>query len=873
VIRRLVPYLLLPLSLIACALASSPWLRAFPSGVMSIPLFGAALLSVLAPLIVVGIGLRKLWATALIDLVLFIFYELLVTLRAPAGFDSLYNGLVHGPSQILTFALPLVSPRTLLVAPVALCWISGAIIGECVARGWQSVLPYVTLLVTFGLSYAGTARAITSSADGRRYDTLLAGALLFALLLLRAAQAWVIQDHGAETTQPDGVLPLRGLAIGTVLSVAIALGAAGLVQSNAFTGRPVTPARVPPLDQGQPLTPVSFVAGLRPSDPKSKGKVLFRVTTDRTSSSYISLATVDFYDGDGWSFSRTFRPSGGVIPVDTDPSLRPHGGGVDQQYSIDAGPMTSVPWMPYLNRAEKVTGTSVNIDAQSGMIVPTRTLHAGSSYTVHSDETTKTFDQLTKTAAVGSGLQTDTTLANDLSDPLGALITSLAQETGTSSSQIIPFLQAVAKDFRTRSSLAGAPATTTPTPSAPPSTTPAKTSGAKTSGAKPTHPPAKPPRSTKKSAKRPGHHFLGAIPDAKSSTHKRAPRTTPRATTHAVTTPTPTPTPSASAHSGGTTFADVLASIRASHSATPEQYATLMALVARKLNVPARLVSGFRVSSPNGGATLPAGTYNVTTAEAWTWVEIPISGLGWVVLDPSPGTYSGVAPQQSASAQPTQSPSPSPTNNALLTQANNGNAVSKPSKIPHSSSSSAATIVLVIVIAWVVLVAVLVALLLTRKRVRARRRRRTGDPRRRLLGAWQESLDVLVESGLPDLTYLTSAEVATTTGERFGGEPAAQARYIGDAANLAIFSPTSWVGPGEAEAAWRAQAVLSKAVRRRLGWRDRIGAGLRYHRNRTARAQVGPTSWSAAAKVRSAASGRGRHARPGRRRARRSPSK
>src|SRR4051794_23363338 len=134
--RRLVPYTLLPLSLIACALASSPWLRAFPSAVLAVPLFGAAVLSVLAPVIVVGIGVRRLWLTALVDFVLFVFYELLVALREPVGFDTLYRGLLHGPSQILSFALPLVSPRTLLVAPVALCWLSGALIGECVARGW-----------------------------------------------------------------------------------------------------------------------------------------------------------------------------------------------------------------------------------------------------------------------------------------------------------------------------------------------------------------------------------------------------------------------------------------------------------------------------------------------------------------------------------------------------------------------------------------------------------------------------------------------------------------------------------------------------------------------------------------------------------------
>jgi AraC-like DNA-binding protein len=193
--------------------------------------------------------------------------------------------------------------------------------------------------------------------------------------------------------------------------------------------------------------------------------------------------------------------------------------------------------------------------------------------------------------------------------------------------------------------------------------------------------------------------------------------------------------------------------------------------------------------------------------------------------------------------------------------------------VPHSHGISTTALVLIVLAAVAAALLLFGLFLLGRKRVRVRRRRRLGDPRRRLLGAWQESLDVLEESGLPDLSHLTSAEVATVTGERFGAQPAAQARYIGDAANVAIFSPTSWVGPAEADAAWRAQVVLSKAVRRRLGWRDRLGASVRYHRSRRATAAAGPSSWMAAAEARrQAAMNRGRHA-SGQRRRRRERSK
>ncbi|HVU93289.1 MAG TPA: transglutaminase domain-containing protein [Jatrophihabitans sp.] len=832
VLRRALPYTLLPLSLIACGLASAPWLRAFPSNVLAVPLFGAALLSVIAPLIVVGIGVRPLWLTALIDLVLGVFYELLATLREPFAFDHLWSGLVHGPSQILSFALPLVSPRELMVAPVALCWLTGAVIGECVARGWQSVLPYLGLLVTFGLAYAGTVRAVTSVDDGRRYDTLLAAALLVTLLLLRAAQAWVVQDESAEMTQPDGMMPLRGLAIGAVLSLVITALAAGLVQSSSFTGQPATPARTPPVDEGRPLTPVAFVAGLRPNNPTAKGTPLFKVTTDRAGSRYIELSSVNFYDGDGWSFDRTFRPSGGVVPADADVTMRPKGPAVSQTYTIGKGAMTTVPWMPYESRVRRVTGVGVNIDPDSGMVVPANMLHTGEQYTVRSQVPSQTFDDLTRSAQIGtSALAGDLGLAGDLQAPLATLVQSLATETGTSTSDPVAFLQAVAKQFRTKSALAGAPVSPSASGSVP--------------GGRFLQPVAVKP--THKASHKPSHK-----PSRKPSSHPP--------TSHSASPSSPaSSSASRSPHTGGTTFADVLASIRADHSATPEQYATLMALIARKLLVPVRVVTGFRLPAAQDGSALPAGTYTVTTAEAWTWVEIPIRDQGWVVLDPSPGTYAGRPPTPPAGTTPSSTPSSSPAPSAALTNGNEGNAPAPKSPITHHHSITTTSLVVLIAVVLAAMIVLVLLGMLLRKWTRVRRRRRPGDPRRRLLGAWHESLDFLVEAGLPEPRSMTSAEVAAATNERFGGEPAAQVRYIGDAANLAIFSPTSWVGPAEADAAWRAQAVLARTVRRRLDWRRRIGTRFRYHRNRRPTPLIAPASWTAAARARAAAGRGGKH--------------
>lgn len=801
-LSRSLPVALLVLSIAACGLASSPWLRAYPSAVLAAPLFGAALLSVLIPFAVVNIGLRKLWQTALVDLVGYLFFVTLVALREPLGYSDLVRGLVHGPSQILSFALPLVGPRPLLVAPVTLCWLCGTVIGECIGRDWQSVLPYATSLVTFGLAYAATERAVASEMNARRVETLLAAGLLLVLLLLRTVHAWIEPDEAPPPDSPgEALLPVRGVAIGTVVAIVVTVAVAAAVQSDAFAGHAAVTARTPPVDQSQPLTPLSFVAGLRPANPDATGAPLFTMTVDQPASRYVAIGDVDSYNGDSWSFARTFRPSGGVVPGDLDPSLRPTSTPVTQQYTITSPLLTEAPWMPFLFRPQRVIGTSVNIDAASGMIVPSNPLHVGERYSVISRAATRSFASLPATALPGTSYQAiDLQLPVSVTNSLSPVIDALSTETHTPATPAIPFLQHLSEDLHRHYGLTGAPApSTSPTPTSPPPS---------------------------------------------SATTSRSGTGSPRPSA-------PTPSGSSAARIGGTSFAAVLASILgSSRSATPEQYATLVALIARKLDIPARVVTGFRLPARKHATTVTPGTYTVTTGDAWTWVEIPIQGQGWVVLDPSPGRGSSQAgPAQQG---PSPSNSASPPARVLITQSPSGVGVAAGPKgqVPAPRSYPVAT---VLGIAGAAVVAVIVLVLLTvlvRKSVRRRRRAGARDPRRRVVGAWQESIDLLVEAGLPDVATLTSAEIADAAGQTFGAESAEHARALGSSANTAIFSPSTWIGPDEADAAWNAHGALRRSVRRRLTIRQRIGARLRYHRPPRSRPVEGPTSWTAAAVMR-----------------------
>lgn len=782
-VRRMVPTLVLPLTVIATGWASAPWLRAYPSSVLAVPLFGAAVLSVVVPMLAERFGARQLWQGVLVDLATWLVYSLFVVLHEPTGVGDLVRGLVNGPAQILSFALPLVSPRTLLVAPVTLCWLTGAVAGQCLARRWYSLVPYAGWLIAFGLSYAATERAaVSNDQNDLFYDAVLAIGLLVTLLLLRLAQSWVRQDESAQSTQDDSVLPLRGLALGVAITLVVGLVATAFSHGLGASSRSATPERVPSVKNSVPLTPVAFIAGLRPADPKATGSPVFSVQVDRASPNYFSVANLDFYDGDGWSFQRTFRPSGGVIPADTDPSLDVGATPVTQEYRVDGDVLTRAPWMPYLYRPQRVTGIQISVDPASGMIVPTQTLRNGDTYQVRSKVSDASF------ASLGSGaLPATSTPPIDLSVPgslrttLSVVVSSLATEIGVQPSQPIAYLQALLADLHANYTL--------------------------------------------------------------SRSQPVARTTSPSATAGASLAPSPP-------HTGGTGFADVLASALGPYrSATPEQYATLFTMVARQLGVPARIVTGFRVPLSPHAASLAPGNYPVTTADAWTWVQIPIRGAGWVDVDPSPGSYTTPTGQGAGAAS---SPSPTtapPTRNALITPSAGGHAVASKSPVPHGSSGSPlATVVTVLAVAAALLIVVLL-LLLMRKQVRVRRRRKVPDPRLRLLNAWRESLDMLTESGLPDLTRLTSAEVAAATRNQFGAEPGAVAESLGRAANAVVFSTSVPVAAGDADAAWRNEQLLRTQVRRRLPLRGRIAAGLRYHRPPRSKPILSPASWTAAARA------------------------
>jgi len=181
-----------------------------------------------------------------------------------------------------------------------------------------------------------------------------------------------------------------------------------------------------------------------------------------------------------------------------------------------------------------------------------------------------------------------------------------------------------------------------------------------------------------------------------------------------------------------------------------EQYASAMALMARSLGYPARVVMGFAptVTASESAAGSPV---KVTGHDVTAWVEVPFQGIGWVPFLPTP-TQTDVPqdqvpkPQTQPQPQVRQPPRSQNNENDLVTKVQIDN-TDKKSKDAFALPAWAVAAGLGVGIpALLILVPLLVVSAL--KRRRAARRRSAPRKRDAVAGAWDELLDRVGELGI-----------------------------------------------------------------------------------------------------------------------------
>lgn len=226
-----------------------------------------------------------------------------------------------------------------------------------------------------------------------------------------------------------------------------------------------------------------------------------------------------------------------------------------------------------------------------------------------------------------------------------------------------------------------------------------------------------------------------------------------------------------------------------------EQFAVAMALMARQLGIPARVVMGFYPAQD--AATTAAGGVAITGTDAHAWVEVPFqdgSGIRWVSLDPTPDedqqpqeqdprANSKPEPQVLQEPPPPEEPAEPPLQ-AIPEAAENDDAEQEGLPWGRYLGTAAA-----VGIPLLVLLSPFALIVLAKSR-RRRQRLASAQTVERVSGGWREVVDTAVDLGTPVLASATRRETARDLEERYPGTGPLAVAAVADAAVFGPGEPT-----------------------------------------------------------------------------------
>ena len=259
-----------------------------------------------------------------------------------------------------------------------------------------------------------------------------------------------------------------------------------------------------------------------------------------------------------------------------------------------------------------------------------------------------------------------------------------------------------------------------------------------------------------------------------------------------------------------------------------QQFAGTMALMARAVGIPSRVVVGF-----TGGRLTDDGEYVVQARNAHAWPELWFSGVGWVWFEPTPRLGAGVTqPDYSRDRPERDTPDAATPDEVPEPQA--------PEPVaPLPGAGDAGPPVALLVLAAAAL-AILLALPMAVIAWRRRRRTSLADPRTRIEATWRDLGESITDLGWTWSSAATPREAANALAKqiRLGESERASMRRLVWWIEQVRYAPPSVdvMPPSPAElradlavlrGAARRATVRSRRMRARLMPPSLWGAGLR----------------------------------------------
>ena len=281
-----------------------------------------------------------------------------------------------------------------------------------------------------------------------------------------------------------------------------------------------------------------------------------------------------------------------------------------------------------------------------------------------------------------------------------------------------------------------------------------------------------------------------------------------------------------------------------------EQYASALALMARSMNLKARVVIGFVPGAGDAETAAQAdpkvtdGVIEVRGKDIQAWVEVDFAGIGWVAFDATPPTTRQATEQQEEQQThsqpqvlqpPVQPPAPQaePDEDTRTPQTDGPDAARSGSSWLHVVAWTGGGLGVLLLLASPVL-AVLVA-----KARRRRRRRRAATAAAAVTGGWAELVDAAVDLRRAPSPVDTRRESARVVGAA-AGDPSLPGRLddLAVRADRAAFaaSPPS---PDQAEQYWSDVDETVQSLWHAVPWRTRMAGRVSIRSLRPRRAPSG----------------------------------
>ncbi|QIX25405.1 transglutaminase domain-containing protein [Nocardioides sp. JQ2195] len=249
-----------------------------------------------------------------------------------------------------------------------------------------------------------------------------------------------------------------------------------------------------------------------------------------------------------------------------------------------------------------------------------------------------------------------------------------------------------------------------------------------------------------------------------------------------------------------------------------EQYAVAFALMARDLDLPARVVMGFHPDTGTSGSAPLA----ITGDDAHVWVEVLFGDAGWVTFDPTP-------PEDQTPEVNT--PEPNPRNEPQVLPPPEVPEEREPREPPPADSdvdrrddddSTVAVVLRWVAIGTGVLLLLLAPFLVVAALKSRRRQRRRNAPRLadRISGGWSEIIDLGADVGLSVPRQATRTEAAMILGDRIPTSSGTTMAHRVDGHVFGVTDPTS----SDVDAVWEAVDGLREELHEGSGPWQRLRA-------------------------------------------------